>query len=152
MSPPLSASDNDSQQPRASSADDLAGWLTRLQPRYTYADWVHWDDIVLHCRDDCWELEQRAKNGTGPQQPDPTKFPQGIKNVTDYVHGLGLKFGLYTAQASKTCGGKAGSCGFEHLDAAQYAEWGVYALHPSPPCCGPRLSARCCTALDTPRG
>jgi hypothetical protein len=45
-------------------------------------------------RDDCWELAERVANGSGHQQPDPSKFPDGIKNVTDYVHGLGLKFGL----------------------------------------------------------
>ena len=77
------------------------------------------------CRDDCWELKERADNGTGHQQPDPAKFPDGIKNVTDYVHSLGLKFGLYTAQAHSTCGQKAGSCGFENIDAAAYAAWGV---------------------------
>ena len=27
--------------------------------------------------------------------PDPVKFPNGIKPVADYVHSLGLKFGIY---------------------------------------------------------
>ena len=27
--------------------------------------------------------------------PDPVKFPNGIKAVADYVHSLGLKFGIY---------------------------------------------------------
>ena len=43
---------------------------------------------------DCWDLKEREKNGTGPQIPVASKFPDGIKNVTDYVHSLGLKFGL----------------------------------------------------------
>jgi hypothetical protein len=69
--------------------------------------------------------EVRANAGTGPQIPDPTKFPHGIRNVTDYVHSRGLKFGLYTAMARSTCGGKAASCGFEKIDADQYAAWQV---------------------------
>jgi alpha-galactosidase len=36
-----------------------------------------------------------------------------------------LKFGLYTAIARSTCGGKAASCGFEKIDADQYAAWQV---------------------------
>jgi hypothetical protein len=35
--------------------------------------------------DDCWEGTNRTHNGTGSQIPDVTKFPDGIKNVTDYV-------------------------------------------------------------------
>lgn len=31
----------------------------------------------------------------GRDAPDPTKFPDGIKPVADYIHSLGLKFGLY---------------------------------------------------------
>jgi hypothetical protein len=41
-------------------------------------------------------------DGTGPEVdsfgrwvPDPAKFPNGIKPVADYVHSLGLKFGIY---------------------------------------------------------
>ena len=29
--------------------------------------------------------------------PDPGKFPTGVKPVADYLHGLGLKLGLYLA-------------------------------------------------------
>jgi hypothetical protein len=37
----------------------------------------------------------------------------------------------YTAQAHTTCGGRAGSCGFENIDSAQYAKWGVDYLSAS---------------------
>ena len=33
--------------------------------------------------DDCWHLDARADNGTGHQIPDPSKFPNGIKDVAD---------------------------------------------------------------------
>ena len=32
------------------------------------------------------------------QVPDPVKFPHGFKAVADFIHGLGMKSGLYTAK------------------------------------------------------
>lgn len=34
-------------------------------------------------------------NGVGDWSPNPQKFPQGLGPVADYVHGKGLKFGLW---------------------------------------------------------
>ena len=31
----------------------------------------------------------------GKLQPDPARFPSGIKALADYVHSKGLKFGIY---------------------------------------------------------
>jgi hypothetical protein len=80
--------------------------------------------------DDCWmDLERAASpNGTagaGPQVPNATKFPEGMRPVADYIHGKGLKIGLYTARAPRTCAGFAGSCHFEHVDAEQWANWTI---------------------------
>ena len=72
--------------------------------------------------DDCWQGERDA-NGT--IQPDAARFPAGIKALADYVHSLGLKFGIYSDAGSKTCAGRPGSRGFEFQDARQYALWGV---------------------------
>jgi alpha-galactosidase len=72
--------------------------------------------------DDCW-AEGRYTNGT--VYPDPTSFPNGIKSVADYVHSLGLKFGIYTDRGNQTCAGRPGSFGFEKIDADTYASWGV---------------------------
>jgi alpha-galactosidase len=33
--------------------------------------------------------------GLGQWQPDVTRFPNGLKPLTDYAHGLGMKFGLW---------------------------------------------------------
>jgi alpha-galactosidase len=41
------------------------------------------------------------------------------------VHGLGLKFGIYSDAGTKTCAGRPGSRGYEYQDARQYAAWGV---------------------------
>ncbi len=37
--------------------------------------------------------------------------------LADYIHGLGLKFGLYTAQGSRTCQNRPGAYDYELLDA-----------------------------------
>ena len=72
--------------------------------------------------DDCWQGQRDAR---GFIQPDPQRFPSGMKALADYVHARGLKFGLYSDAGWKTCGGRPGSRGHEYQDALTYAEWGV---------------------------
>ncbi|MGM9490351.1 glycoside hydrolase family 27 protein [Ideonella sp. YS5] len=72
--------------------------------------------------DDCW---QKSRDADGNIQADPERFPSGIKALADYVHGKGLKFGLYSDAGSLTCAGRPGSAGREFQDARQYAKWGV---------------------------
>ena len=52
------------------------------------------------------------------------KFPD-MKALGDYIHSKGLKFGLQTSAASKSCGGFEGSLGHEAEDARTFASWGV---------------------------
>jgi alpha-galactosidase len=76
--------------------------------------------------DDCWALPER--NADGDLVPHPARFPNGIKAVADYVHGKGLKFGIYTSAGIKTCnkdGGFPGGLGHEEQDARLFASWGV---------------------------
>lgn len=73
--------------------------------------------------DDCWMLPDRGPNGE--QVADPSKFPEGIADLVNFTHSLGLKFGLYTALAPRTCGGKSASCRHDQVDASHYAAWGV---------------------------
>ncbi len=35
----------------------------------------------------------------GDWREDPSKFPSGLRNLSDYVHSLGMKFGLHVAPA-----------------------------------------------------
>jgi alpha-galactosidase len=72
--------------------------------------------------DDCWQGQRDAQ---GFIQPDPKRFPSGIKALADYVHSKGLKFGIYSDAGAKTCGGKPASRGHEYQDALTYAQWGV---------------------------
>ena len=75
--------------------------------------------------DDCWALPSR--NSAGDLVPDPARFPHGIKSLADYVHGKGLKFGIYTSAGTKTCNkaGFPGGLGHEQQDANLFASWGV---------------------------
>jgi alpha-galactosidase len=74
--------------------------------------------------DDCWPAPKR--NASGSLVPDPSRFPDGIRSVVDYVHRLGLKLGIYADAGTSMCGGgHAGSYRHEARDAATFASWGV---------------------------
>ncbi len=82
--------------------------------------------------DDFWE--------THPESQDPTlqgaardaegriltnkRFPD-MKGLADYIHGLGLKVGIYSSPGPLTCGGCIASYEHEVQDACSYAEWGM---------------------------
>jgi alpha-galactosidase len=51
-----------------------------------------------------------------------SRFPS-MKGMVDYIHGLGLKAGLYSSPGPWTCGGCAGSWLHEQQDAQTYAAW-----------------------------
>ena len=57
----------------------------------------------------------------------PTAWPRhvAVKDVADYVHSVGAKFGIYTSIGKLTCSGYEGSAGHEEADAKLFAEWGV---------------------------
>jgi alpha-galactosidase len=71
--------------------------------------------------DDGWEAPQRAATG---EIVANEKFPD-MKALSDYVHSLGLKFGIYSSPGPKTCGGYLGSYQHEEQDAKTYADWGI---------------------------
>ena len=73
--------------------------------------------------DDCWHLLER--DSQGHLVPDPEHFPNGMKPIGDYIHNKGLKFGIYSSAGTMTCAQKAGSLGYEIIDAADWASWGV---------------------------
>lgn len=73
--------------------------------------------------DDCWALKERDKQGQ--LVPDPAKFPHGIKYVADYVHGKGLKLGIYSCAGVLTCAGYPSSYDHEFEDARLFASWEV---------------------------
>ena len=72
--------------------------------------------------DDCWQVSRDAQ---GTIVADAARFPSGIKALADYVHGKGLKLGVYTDAGTLTCEKRPGSLGHELQDAKTYAAWGV---------------------------
>jgi len=72
--------------------------------------------------DDLW---QGKRDTNGILQPDKSKFPNGMKALADYVHSKGLKLGIYSDAAERTCGGAVASYGHEARDARVFAEWGI---------------------------
>ncbi|QCB95507.1 alpha-galactosidase [Cellulomonas shaoxiangyii] len=84
--------------------------------------------------DDCWMRDTR--DAAGNLQARADRFPSGMRALGDYIHGKGLKFGIYHAPREKTCdqyfGNRPGtsSNGNETRDANLFASWGVdYVKH-----------------------
>jgi len=78
--------------------------------------------------DDCWMVNSDAPSDETPRDEQGRirsnrRFPD-MKAMTDYIHAMGLKAGLYTSPAHKTCSGYTGSYGHEKDDAVTFAEWG----------------------------
>ncbi|EME64770.1 NPCBM/NEW2 domain-containing protein [Amycolatopsis decaplanina] len=74
--------------------------------------------------DDCWAEKNRTPDGK--YEPHRTRFPSGIKALADYVHGKGLKLGIYTSAGTETCARTMpGSLDHEEVDAQTFADWGV---------------------------
>ena len=69
--------------------------------------------------DDCWQGKRDEKGSIYSNE----KFPD-MKALADYVHGKGLKIGLYSSPGPRTCAGYEGSLGHEEQDAQTYAHWG----------------------------
>lgn len=79
--------------------------------------------------DDRWQTDASSRDAsTGYIIHDKSKFPNGLKPVTDYLHGLGLKAGIYSDAGTVTCEGLAASYGHEDTDARAFTEWGFDML------------------------
>jgi len=81
--------------------------------------------------DDFWENNRDSKDQSirGKFRDEagnivPNSRFLDMKGLADYVHGLGLKIGLYSSPGPWTCGGCAGSYSYEKQDAESYAKWG----------------------------
>ena len=70
--------------------------------------------------DDTWEGERDAKGNITSNK----KFPD-MRALADYVHGKGLKLGIYSSPGPNTCAGYEGSYGHEEQDAKIWAAWGI---------------------------
>jgi len=81
--------------------------------------------------DDTWMMKPGSKN---PALSGDPRDPQGairsnglfpdMAALAAYIHGKGLKAGLYTSPGPLTCGGYTGSYQHEEIDARTFAKWG----------------------------
>lgn len=81
--------------------------------------------------DDCWmnAKKQRDPMRVGPLRDDagnliPNQHFPDMKGLTDYIHGKGLRAGIYISPGRETCAGFSGSYEHEQQDAQQFAAWG----------------------------
>jgi alpha-galactosidase len=93
--------------------------------------------------DDCWMMQSaegyemrkaRLRSLDVPAVVGTTRGPGGefltnanfpdMKAMTDYIHGHGLRAGIYTSPGPQTCQRFEGSYGREKQDARQFAAWG----------------------------
>jgi alpha-galactosidase len=81
--------------------------------------------------DDCW---MDGRDSSGKLRWNASKFPSGIPALASYVHGKGLKLGIYETPNTSTCVGlyggisktvAVGSLGHETTDAQTFASWGI---------------------------
>jgi alpha-galactosidase len=81
--------------------------------------------------DDCWMRKPGStdartagpvRDGDGAILPN-TDFPD-MRGMTEYIHKLGLKAGIYTSPGPLTCQKYEGSYQHEEADARRFAEWG----------------------------
>ncbi|MBQ5824231.1 MAG: alpha-galactosidase [Clostridia bacterium] len=73
--------------------------------------------------DDCWQSSQRDENDRFIA--DYEAFPRGIKPLVEDINKLGLKVGIYSSNGTHTCEDLPASLGYEAIDAATFAEWGI---------------------------
>jgi alpha-galactosidase len=71
--------------------------------------------------DDGWEAAARAADSSIV----PNEKFTDMYGLGNWLHGKGLKFGIYSSPGPRTCGGFLGSYRNEQKDAATYASWGV---------------------------
>ncbi|KAL3417193.1 alpha-galactosidase [Phlyctema vagabunda] len=80
---------------------------------------------------DCgWTLPNRTEEGTLTWNPE--RFPSGYYALGEFIHGLGLGFGVYSDAGVKMCmtgePEQAGSLSHEKVDAETFAGWGADLL------------------------
>lgn len=74
-----------------------------------------------------------TRDAQGKMHQHPTRFPNGMRVVSDYIHSLGLRAGIYAEAGNNTCGSiydndsngvGAGLYGYEQQDMELYLrEW-----------------------------
>jgi len=70
-----------------------------------------------------------SRDGAGNIAVDSAQWPNGMAGIASYIHGKGLKAGIYTDSGINGCGGaNQGSYGHYQQDANTFAAWGFDAV------------------------
>eukprot|EP01084_Bolivina_argentea_P103179 184842_1 len=70
-----------------------------------------------------------VRNATGYLSSDPRLFPNGVAEVTNYLHSKGLFYGHYTNGGVASCGNVQNSSqNFIYQDVTLFASWGIDML------------------------
>jgi hypothetical protein len=111
---------------RVSRTRTIRGQSKTVEDLDPHVDWIRADASTG--MDDDAAIHKLQAAGLLSQTFDvnkPEDRSSFMKALGDYVHGKGMKFGLYTSQTPKTCFGYPGSLGHELEDASLLASWGV---------------------------
>ncbi len=81
--------------------------------------------------DDCWSVKANSKDSSLLGDPrdingmvnSNRRFPD-MRSLTDYIHSLGLKAGIYTSPGPLTCAGYTAAWNYEEKDVARFVDWG----------------------------
>ncbi|GLB45187.1 putative alpha galactosidase A [Lyophyllum shimeji] len=76
--------------------------------------------------DDCYSEKNRS--ASGDIVANKQRFPSGMNHLTDEIHKLGLKAGIYSDSGWFTCQLYPGSFQNEARDAKQFQDWGFDLL------------------------
>jgi alpha-galactosidase len=81
--------------------------------------------------DDCWAIKESSKDSSLLGDPrdssgmiNSNKRFTDMKSMTDYIHSLGLKAGIYTSPGPTTCAGYVGAYQYEEKTIQRFVEWG----------------------------
>lgn len=122
----------------------IGGRLIGLTPPIgwnSYASYYHVSDSLVRMNAKVlssrlashgWSYVNIDEGWSGPRDANGEvhgneRFPD-MKALGDYIHGFGLKFGIYSSPGPQTCGGLTGSYQHEDQDALTFARWGVDLL------------------------
>jgi alpha-galactosidase len=65
-----------------------------------------------------------SRGADGRITPNLERYPSGLRGLGDYIHGLGLKYALYTDAGTRTCSkAMPGTKDHEFEDMAVFADW-----------------------------
>lgn len=80
-------------------------------------------DVVIF--DDAMTERTRDAAGNETLVENSQKFPSGLNVLSDELHELGLRYGVYSSAGRFTCGSYPGSLGHEESDASWWAALGA---------------------------